>query len=57
MGLGWFSATFTRVTLTGLRRRAYAADHFRVAAAASAFGTCEVRAEGLSLEVRLPRTA
>jgi ubiquinone/menaquinone biosynthesis C-methylase UbiE len=53
MGLGSFSATFTRVTLTGLRRRAYAADHFRVAAAASAFGTCEVRAEGLGLEVRL----
>jgi ubiquinone/menaquinone biosynthesis C-methylase UbiE len=55
MGLGPISATFTRVTLTGLRRRAYAADHFRMAAAASAFGTCEVRAEGLSLEVRLRR--
>jgi ubiquinone/menaquinone biosynthesis C-methylase UbiE len=55
MGLGPWSAAFTRVTLSGLRRRAYAADHFRVAAAASAFGTCEVRAEGLSLEVRLRR--
>jgi ubiquinone/menaquinone biosynthesis C-methylase UbiE len=53
MGLGRLSAAFTRVTLTGLRRRAYAADHFRVAAAASAFGTCEVRADGIGMEVRL----
>jgi ubiquinone/menaquinone biosynthesis C-methylase UbiE len=55
MELGRLNAAFTRVTLTGLRRRAYAADHFRVAAAASAFGTCEVRAEGLAMEVRLTR--
>lgn len=55
MGLGRLNAAFTRVALTGLRRRAYAADHFRVAAAASAFGTCEVRVDGLSLEIRLTR--
>jgi ubiquinone/menaquinone biosynthesis C-methylase UbiE len=55
MGLGPLSAAFTRFTLSGLRRRAYAADHFRVAAAASAFGTCEVRVDGLSMEVRLHR--
>ncbi|GAA5117724.1 class I SAM-dependent methyltransferase [Pseudonocardia adelaidensis] len=55
MGLGLVNAAFTRVTLSGLRRRAYAADHFRAAAAASAFGSCEVGAEGLSLEVRLRR--
>jgi ubiquinone/menaquinone biosynthesis C-methylase UbiE len=55
MGLGRFNAALTRMTLAGLRRRAYAADHFRVAAAASAFGTCEVRVDGLSLEVRLHR--
>jgi ubiquinone/menaquinone biosynthesis C-methylase UbiE len=55
MKLGPVNAALTRLTLSGLRRRAYAADHFRVAAAASAFGTCEVRADGLSLEVRLPR--
>jgi ubiquinone/menaquinone biosynthesis C-methylase UbiE len=55
MGLGRLDAAFTRVALTGLRRRAYAADHFRVAAAASAFGTCEVRVDGLSLEIRLTR--
>jgi ubiquinone/menaquinone biosynthesis C-methylase UbiE len=55
MELGPMNAALTRLTLSGLRRRAYAADHFRVAAAASAFGTCEVRADGLSLEVRLPR--
>jgi ubiquinone/menaquinone biosynthesis C-methylase UbiE len=57
MGLGRLNAASTRITLSGLRRRAYAADHFRVAAAASAFGGCEVRAEGLGLEVRLTRGA
>ena len=57
MGLGRLNAAFTRMALSGLRRRAYAADHFRITAAASAFGTCEVRVDGLSLEVRLSRTA
>jgi ubiquinone/menaquinone biosynthesis C-methylase UbiE len=55
MKLGAVNSARTRITLSGLRRRAYAADHFRVAAAASAFGTCEVRVDGLSLEVRLLR--
>jgi ubiquinone/menaquinone biosynthesis C-methylase UbiE len=56
MKLSALNSALTRWTLSGLRRRAYAADHFRVAAAASAFGTCEVRVDGLSLEIRLTRT-
>jgi ubiquinone/menaquinone biosynthesis C-methylase UbiE len=55
MALGPVNAALTRLALTALRRRAYSADHFRVAAAASAFGTCEVRADGLGLEIRLTR--
>jgi ubiquinone/menaquinone biosynthesis C-methylase UbiE len=55
MALGRLNSLLTRMALSGLRRRAYSADHFRVAAAASAFGTCEVRVDGLGLEVRLPR--
>jgi ubiquinone/menaquinone biosynthesis C-methylase UbiE len=55
MALGRLNSALTRMALSGLRRRAYSADHFRVAAAASAFGACEVRVDGLGLEVRLPR--
>jgi ubiquinone/menaquinone biosynthesis C-methylase UbiE len=53
MGVGRVSRLMTRVTLSGLRRRAYTTEGFRELAAASAFGTCEIQARGIGLEVRL----
>ncbi|WP_027341659.1 class I SAM-dependent methyltransferase [Hamadaea tsunoensis] len=55
MGLSTRDAWFTRIALRGLRRRAFTADRFRGLAQASRFGSCEVDAEGIGLEVRLRR--
>jgi hypothetical protein len=55
MQLNAVNAFMTRMALTGLRRRAYAADRFRELADASAFGTSEITTDGMSLEVRLTR--
>jgi ubiquinone/menaquinone biosynthesis C-methylase UbiE len=55
MGLSRFNAAITRSTLRFLRRRAYAGGDFARVAAGSAFGECDVRAEGLELEVKLTR--
>jgi len=49
------NAFMTRFALRMLRRRAYSAAGFERLAAASPFGTCEVRAEGITVEVRLTR--
>jgi hypothetical protein len=38
-----------------LRRRAYAGGDFARVAAGSAFGGCDVRAEGIELEVKLTK--
>lgn len=40
-------------TLRRLRRRAYSPEEFQRLAAASAFGGCEIRTEGIGMEVRL----
>lgn len=53
MRLGPVNAFMTRRSLGMLRRRAYTAAQFERLAAASAFQTCEVRADGIGLEVRL----
>ncbi|SRR5712692_346023 len=55
MQLGRFSAFTTRATLEMLKRRAYAPAQFERLAAASPFGTCEIRTEGIGLEVRLKK--
>jgi len=47
------SAFMTRVTLKRLRRRAYTVDQFRALAASSAFGSSNIQASGIGLEVRL----
>jgi ubiquinone/menaquinone biosynthesis C-methylase UbiE len=48
-------AFLTRVALAGLRLRAYSPARFRAAAAASAFRACEIRTDGLALDVHLTR--
>jgi ubiquinone/menaquinone biosynthesis C-methylase UbiE len=53
MALGRLSAFMTTRTLRGLRRRAYSPAQFERLAAQSAFGTCEIRTEGVGMEVRL----
>jgi ubiquinone/menaquinone biosynthesis C-methylase UbiE len=53
MALGRLSAFMTTRTLRGLRRRAYSPARFERLAAQSAFGTCEIRTEGVGMEVRL----
>lgn len=55
MELGAANALFTRIALTGLRRRAYSPSRFRATVAASAFRTCEVTTEGIGLEVRMTK--
>lgn len=55
MNLGRVNAVMTKVTLTGLRRRAFSPAQFQDLAAQSTFGTCTVRTEGIGLEVRLTR--
>ncbi|GLW23996.1 methyltransferase type 11 [Microbispora amethystogenes] len=57
MGLTPLNALMTKVPLLALRRRAYSRDLFARLAAESAFGTCEIRTEGISVEVRLTRPA
>ncbi len=56
-GLSALNATITRQILKGLRRRAWSPDRFRELVAGSAFGVCEILAEGIGLEVRLQKTA
>jgi ubiquinone/menaquinone biosynthesis C-methylase UbiE len=57
MGLGAANALFTKIALTGLRRRAYSPERFRRLAVESAFGTCAITTEGIGLDVRLTRPA
>ena len=56
MELGGLNAFLTKVVLGGmLRRRAYSRAQFERLAAESAFRTCEVRKDGIGLEVRLTK--
>ncbi|MGI5492897.1 class I SAM-dependent methyltransferase [Microtetraspora malaysiensis] len=57
MELNRLNSVLTRVPLTMLKRRAYARAQFERLAAESAFRTCDVRADGISLEVRLTKLA
>jgi ubiquinone/menaquinone biosynthesis C-methylase UbiE len=55
MDLGRVSSFTTTATLEMLRRRAYAPEQFERLAADSPFGTCEIKTEGIGLEVRLKK--
>jgi ubiquinone/menaquinone biosynthesis C-methylase UbiE len=55
MHLGWWSTFSTMATLEMLKRRAYSPARFKQLAAASPFGACEIRTEGIGLEVRLKK--
>jgi len=56
MGLGWFNALLTKLIFKhSLLKRAYSQEQFRDMAAASAFRTCEIRADGIGLEVSLTK--
>jgi ubiquinone/menaquinone biosynthesis C-methylase UbiE len=57
MQLGWWSSFTTNATLEMLRRRAYTPARFERLAAESAFRTCAITTEGISLEVRLTKRA
>ena len=53
MDLGRLSAFTTKATLEMLKRRAYAPAQFERLAKESPFRTCEIRTEGIGLEVQL----
>lgn len=56
MQLSAFNAFTTTLILgTMLRRRAYTPAQFEALAAESAFRTCDVRKDGISVEVRLKK--
>jgi ubiquinone/menaquinone biosynthesis C-methylase UbiE len=55
MELGPLNSLMTKVPLLMLRRRAYSPAEFERLAAETAFGTCGVSTEGISLEVRLTK--
>lgn len=58
MKLSRFNAFTTKLVLgTMLRRRAYSAAQLEGLVAESSFRTCDVRKEGIGLEVRLKRSA
>src|SRR4029077_5029193 len=56
MELGRLNTFMTKGTLEMLRRRAYSRAQFERLASESAFQTCEIKAEGMSIEVRLKKT-
>jgi ubiquinone/menaquinone biosynthesis C-methylase UbiE len=56
MGLNAVNGAFTRMTLTGLRRRAYTAADFQRVAADSAFHGCVAHADRMLLEIRLTKS-
>lgn len=55
MRLNPVNAFMTRQTLESLRQRAYTRGQFESLAAASAFGGCEIQAQGMGVEVRLKK--
>jgi ubiquinone/menaquinone biosynthesis C-methylase UbiE len=57
MQLGAISTVVTKWTLLMLRRRAYRPEQFERLAAESRFGSCDIRPDGIGLDIRLTRTA
>ena len=55
MELGRLSSFITMATLEMLKRRAYSPARFERLAAGSAFGSCQLAAAGIGLEVRLKK--
>jgi ubiquinone/menaquinone biosynthesis C-methylase UbiE len=55
MRLGPVNAFMTGWTLRMLRRRAYTREQFERLGKASAFGGCEIEAQGIGIEVRLKK--
>jgi len=53
--LGPVSSFITRRVLAGLRARAYSTTQFERLVAQSGFGTCEIKTDGIGLEVRLKK--
>ena len=51
--LGPVSNFITKRVLAGLRARAYSTMQFERLVAQSRFGTCEIKTDGIGLEVRL----
>ena len=54
-GLGAVNGFITRRVLGWLRNRAYSAGRFERLVADSSFGTCEIKTDGITLEVRLEK--
>jgi ubiquinone/menaquinone biosynthesis C-methylase UbiE len=55
MQLGRLNTFMTRITLRVLRLRAFSRAQFERLAVQSAFGWCDVQADGMSIEVRLTK--
>ncbi|HET6310987.1 MAG TPA: class I SAM-dependent methyltransferase [Candidatus Nitrosotalea sp.] len=55
MRLGWWSSFTTKATLEMLRRRAYSPTRFERLVAASPFRKCEIKTQGIGLEVRVTK--
>jgi len=53
--IGALNGFMTKRILAWLRNRAYSASHFESLVAQSNFGTCEIKSDGIALEVRLSR--
>ena len=57
MNLGRFNTFVTKLVLgTMLRRRAYTPAQFQHLVAASAFGSCDIRKDGIGFEVRVSKS-
>lgn len=54
--LGAVNGFITRRILAGLRNRAYSAAQFERLVAESSFRTCDIKTDGIALEVRLEKT-
>jgi ubiquinone/menaquinone biosynthesis C-methylase UbiE len=54
--LGPVSSFITKRVLAGLRARAYSTTQFERLVAQSRFGTCEIKTDGIGLEVRLKKS-
>ena len=58
MRLGWFNTLATKFVLgTMLRRRAYSVAQMRALVLESTFRTCDIRTQGIGLEVRVQKGA
>ncbi|MEW9532499.1 class I SAM-dependent methyltransferase [Microbispora sp. NPDC049125] len=55
MELSRLNSLMTRIPLNTLRRRAYSRARFESLAAESAFRTCDIRTDGITLEARLTK--